>query len=266
MEPSDLTRRVLLKLTTSPTVLGPAVLGASAAAIGLAAASPVLAFVGAAGVLFGGGVLASRWAFGFDRLVAKEAEALNRREEAAQRRALRSLELRLRGDGDRRTEDWLRRMTAMRDRFDDDREAAQAEGPRAAARLAELAPRVDELFDHCIASLERSLRLNETARRMNTREMRLRTLEARESVLDEVERSVDHLALVLDRVAELGVMHEADAQIEQRMAAVRTELDESLNVARRVEERMGAIRRGLESDPTWAAEGGRWDEPDRDGR
>ncbi|MFK7961602.1 MAG: hypothetical protein AB8G96_13880, partial [Phycisphaerales bacterium] len=225
MDRSELTRRVLLKLTTAPTVLGPAVIGASAAAIGLAAASPVLLFAGAAGVLLGGGIFASRWAFGFDRLVAREAEYLGRREEAAQRRALRSLELRLRGDGDARTERWLRQMTAMRDRFEADQDAAIAEGPRAAARLAEVAPQVDELFDHCIESLERSLRLNETARRMHTSKMRRRTLEAREAVLDEVERSIDHLALVLDRVAELGVMRDADGQAEQRMSSIRAELD-----------------------------------------
>jgi methyl-accepting chemotaxis protein len=81
----------------------------------------------------------------------------------------------------------------------------------------------------------------ETAARMKTAEGRKTTLASRERMIDEIRASVEQLAHTIDGVQALA----AEKRPDQDLAQIRRELDESLEVARRVEERMQSLEAEL---------------------
>ncbi len=76
---------------------------------------------------------------------------------------------------------------------------------------------------------------------MTTKDGRNSTLDARERLLEEVAQSIRQMAQTIDGVLAMGLQEQSAADL----ARIRQELDESLNVARRVEERMHSIEQEL---------------------
>jgi hypothetical protein len=244
IDDGELRKGVLLKIAAAPTVLLPTVAGATTllAAWGLGQPAGVLSFLGVAGILTGLGALATRWITGVEKATAEvigEAEAEGHE---ARQRALDELEERLRGDEDPRSERYLQRLRDMFERFEES--PVHATSDISTAQLVEITSHATRLRRSCTESLERSLVLWTTAQSLNTDAAREATLAARERVFDEVESSIDHLATILDGVRTLSL---ADRSAD-KMAAIRTELEASLDVARRVEERMQNIRDSLDGD------------------
>jgi hypothetical protein len=220
MDRQRVRKKVLLDLVAAPVTVIPAALGASLLAVAWAVDQhgAALAFLGMSGILAALGTLATRWVFGAERMVE---------------RAMRS------ADDDPRPETWLGELRSIYDGFVQD--AAWREG-LSELSAAEVAGKVENLFQGCIISLQRSADLMDTAGRMATRKGRRSVLEARERLLEEVRRSVAQVARSIDDVRSLRLAGDED----KRLARIREELDESLEVARRVEDRLHTLEEELE--------------------
>ena len=242
-----LRQRVLQRLLTSPWTLGPATLGLSAMLGGWAVGTnPALnLFVGAAGLAAGLGAAATRWVLGGDRLIDDAAASL-RREAAAQGEArFDALDARLSRDGDARTNKALARLRVLARRIDPDLAAARADDADpdgATLPPPDLLSTLNRLLDSAFDSLEKSLGLHAASRKLMTAPARAELKRRREALLDEVDLSIQHIAHTLDELQTLSLDREEPGQ---RLAELRHELDQSLLVARRVEERMADLDRDL---------------------
>lgn len=242
MDRSRYRRKVLLELFASPWTLLPGVLGASSLLLGWALDGGASWWVlgGVAGLLTGIGAAATRWIFFADRIMRGAFDSLQQETFRKQEQALDDLDRRLEGDNDPRPEQSLRELRAMYRGFRDDAAWTGRLGERSAF---EIAGKVEKLFQACIMSLERSQDLWDAAARMKTEGARRSVLAGRERLLDEIRESVAQVAHTIDGVQSLAVGQAAD----QNLAQIRRELDESLEVARRVEERMQTLEAELGS-------------------
>ena len=92
----------------------------------------------------------------------------------------------------------------------------------------------ERLFDACIRSLERSLILAETLHKIGTPAARAPIVDERERVLAEIAKSIEKISKIFTHVQALRTSSSA----ERELIDIRQELDSSLAVAARVEERM----------------------------
>jgi hypothetical protein len=247
MDRARFRNKVLLDLVSAPWTLIPAALGASCLLLAWAVsgAAHLLAFVGVAGLLIGLGSLVTRWIFRAGEIARRAFEELEGEAFKQQDAMLDDLDRRLQSDSDPRTEESLRELRLLYERFRQGGDWTREVDGKAAFDIAN---KVEELFRGCVRSLERSLELWESAQEMHTDEVRRKILGSREEILAEVGESSRHLARTLDGVHALalekreasaaGVLGRSRRQRRENLAQIRSELDESLAVARRVEERM----------------------------
>ncbi len=242
-----LRQRVLQRLLTSPWTLGPATLGLSAMLGGWAVGTnPALnLFVGAAGLAAGVGAAATRWVLGGDRLIDDAAASLRRDAAARGEARFDVLDARLSRDGDARTNKALARLRVLARRIDPGLAAANAADADGTETLPppDLLSTLNRLLDSAFDSLEKSLGLLAASHKLMTAPARADLKRRREALLDEVDLSIQHIAHTLDELQTLSLDREEPGQ---RLAELRHELDQSLLVARRVEERMADLDRDLD--------------------
>ncbi len=243
MDSGQLKKRVLLNLLTHPLTFAPALAGLSALLVawGGEMGTGWLAFLGLSGVLASAGSMATQFLLGSDQLTRKAYAALEADAAAEKERQLDDLCQRLQQDKDARDEKLLKQLREIYQRFRGD--------TRWVARLSqqsavEITNKVEKLFSGCIITLERSLDLAQTAGKMTTKDGRRTALDARERLLEEVADSIRQMAQAIDGVLALSLAEQSPADL----ARIRRELDESLDVARRVEERMQSIEQELSRD------------------
>ena len=239
IEPSKFRRKVFAKWAKTPWALAPAAVGVGL--LGAAAfvpAAAVTAFAGVCGLLAGGGAYATRWIFGADRMARQAALELADEQRQVREDQVQALLRRLLHDDDPRTQQLLRRLRDLHDRLAD---------PSARDRLAAPANVVEKVklvYDSCLSTLARTADLADSAKRLTTDAARRQVRATRESLVQEVAKA----AADLDRVVgQVEAMHVAGAGGGD-LAAMREDLNRSLDIARRVEERVGRIERGLPDD------------------
>jgi len=176
------------------------------------------------------GTVAARYFFRGDKLAMKvlsdEAESRVRAAEAE----LDSLDRRLTRDSDQRPEKFLRDLRALRGRLvRQDFFGGKQVSP-------DMLSQVHELFGMSVNAIRRTADLYETSQSLATREARDQMMLRRETILAEVGRGVQQLAATLDRLQQIAFEDDGDEM--HLLTRARTELDHSLEVARRVEERM----------------------------
>lgn len=183
--------------------------------------------VGGASILAGFGVMVARLLptaepdIQFTEPTAAELDARTQRDE------LKLLEASLVLDGDARTEQSLRRLC---DHYEDFQEKV-AEGELPAAGY-EVTHQVELLFQASIAQLRRSHELWEEAHNFEGDEMQ-RILDEREEMVREIVATTDHINRAVSEFRRIEHRRE-----DQDLSQLRDELDESLRVAKAVEERM----------------------------
>jgi len=230
----DVKRKVLLDLFVSPWTLVPAVGGLSAWMLSWGVGGdPTLNLIGLAGVLVGVGVQASRLIFGVEKLTEQAHGYLTEQQRREQQARLDGLAARLTRDDDPRTQECLKRLRALYGSLEE-------EPARGHAAIA-IREKVERLFHAAVRQLERSYELWEKARRLppGTRKP---LLEQRGKAVDEVVLTVNHLTRT---VAQYHAFHADDTDDE--LAKLREELDATIEVARRADERMHT----LESAPAY---------------
>ena len=235
-------QKVLANLLTHPGTLWPVVAGLSALMVawGVDAGGGWLTMGGLGAVVAGLGTLATRWLLGSDDISERVFEQLQGEVDRDRQRRLDVLDGRLQADDDPRTEGLLRRLRAIDRDFATGRESLERLGAKTALDVTR---RTDLLFQESVRSLERTLELWRGARQMRTREGRASLLEAREKIIQEIEENFQHLASTLDRLRTL----ELKTSDDERLAKLRGELQESLDVAYRVEERLQSLEDELDS-------------------
>ncbi len=223
----DVKRKVYLDLFASPVSLLPIVGGLTAllAAWGVGG-SPLLAFVGVAGIVGGIGLFASRLIFGLEKLTQRAYEYVVERQQRQQMEALHDLDKKLQGDQDPRTEQLLRRLWQLYTTLEKD-----VKDGKITVVAHEVLESVDRMFKVCVGYLERSYQLWDNAHTQRG-DARQRTLKQRDTLVTEVEDSVQFLENKIDQLQNMNM-----GRSKSQLSALRAELDETIRVARRVEQR-----------------------------
>ncbi|MEN0110773.1 MAG: hypothetical protein AAF805_08620, partial [Planctomycetota bacterium] len=222
----EVKKKVLLDLFVSPWTLPPIVGGLTAWMLSWAVGGdPTMNLVGLAGVLVGVGVQASRIVWGIEGLTEKAHDYVEGKQKAARAAELDRLEEKLSQDEDPRSEESLRRLRALRRLFHED-------PPKTAGAIA-IRDQVQRLFEASVRQLERSYDLWEKARRLPAGTGRP-LLDQRRRAVDEVVRTVNHLAKTVERYHEM----QQGADEADDLARLREELDATIEVARRADERI----------------------------
>ncbi|MEM7312331.1 MAG: hypothetical protein AAF497_04185 [Planctomycetota bacterium] len=234
----DVKRKVLLDLFASPMTLLPVVVGATAllGSWAINGGQPMLTFAGIAGILTGVGVFASRMIFGLDQLTNQAYEYVLEKQQAGQLESLEKLKQKLQKDNDPRTESLLTQLRALYDSIKSD----VKEGKISLA-AHDVLDGVDNMFHVCVDYLGRSFDLWQTSQKMKG-VAREQVLAQREELIEEVAQSCQYLEETINQLnAATTKRNKSD------LARMREELDETIRVARRAEERTNEI--GNEEKP-----------------
>ena len=231
----EIRKRVFLRLAASPLVLGPFLLGftsmVSAWAFDLRQAGLFL-FGGIAGMLIGSGNFVSKLLLSGKReahkvLTEVEQEQFEKRQKSLDdlRRALE------RSDNDPRPEEALSDLRALVDTFQSlEKDSSSGQW----AIMVDVRLQVESLFAHCVRLIEQTHHLRLTADKLSTEAARHPVLEQRELMIHEIQACVKQLSHSLVSLQEFGHVQASTQDLQQ----MRKELDSSLEVARKVEERM----------------------------
>lgn len=234
VDASELRKRVWRKISFAPSVVLPVGVGAALLA-GSVVLGPLAAFGGIAACLLGAGMFGTRALTKVEKLTGKVMEEMRGEDNRRQAYLLDQLDSKLQTDGDRRTESLLRDLRVLMRQFDDARETRERGGNVVLVRQAvDVESKSTRLFQSCVRSLERSYELWITSRQLSTPSARNNALERRERLIKEVEASVQHLGTIFEGLHSLGGASEDVTE----MARIRSELDRTLDSARRVEDRM----------------------------
>lgn len=237
LDEKSLKRRVLLRLLGSPFTVLPFMLGMTAMTAGwvLDWRPAVALFSGAAGALCAAGAFITRLMVSGESVARGVAAESEREELEARAQALDELDRKLTSaDKDPRPETALRDLRALVKAFE---EGASDYYRFNAGTVVELHSRVGQLFDHCVDSLRQTDRLWQTAQQLRTVSARQPILDQRERIVDEVQASIKQLSDTLVAMQTLG----AGERSEGQLARLRDELDQSLAIAKTVEERVNDL-------------------------
>ena len=234
----DFRSRIASELLWAPSVALPMVAGVSAWliswAIGGAAA---LNITGLVLVLGSVGWLATRVIFLTDDVAAKiirdDAEKVIKDEE----NKLDQLQSRLTSDRDPRTTDYLTLLRTCRSEFEE-----FAKSPGIVIQGQEIVKQVRQLFWSATEQLEQSLKLHALAERLSGVEKK-KVHEQRENKLGEIRESIEHMQSAVKHYQEL-----MNKEQQSDLGSLRDELDASLRVAKRTEERMRELEGSIDID------------------
>ena len=236
-------RKVLTSLFAAPSVLLPVTLGVTGVLASWAAGigEPWLPFAGGLFVLAGIGALATRAIFGMDEVARRAAAELRREAEESWASQLDDLDRRLESDGDERTEALFRELRALHRTI---HEQGLTRRLDPASRM-DIAIKMGELYEGSIRALEKSLSLWEAAQELPEGGGRRALLEQREAQIREVGRCVG----VLQELCRMDGGKAAPDAPDGELARIRAELNHSLEVAKRVEDRMESLEKDIHGTP-----------------
>ena len=226
-------RKVLLYLASSPFTLMPVGGGMTLLAGIWALSFPVgMALFGALSMVAGGlGVFLTRIIMGSDSAHQAAMEELIEEANEIRWNRLQDLHKRLSSDRDKRDEKMLMDLIRISEKL------AQDEGLKSqmsGALSYEIVDKATRLYEGCIHSLERNLELRESAKKIKSKTAKKELKERREALLDEIASSITHLGKILADVKDQSIPGGQSIDL----ASMRKELDESIEVAKRVESRL----------------------------
>lgn len=239
MDGSSFRKQVLLDLVSAPVVLFPSAAGLTLllASWAVSGSSRLMAFAGVTGLLTGAGALITRWITSRDKIIKRVYTRGQARQAAEKERALDELAAQLERDGDPWTGQALATLRQLSERFRDLQDPAKMRR----TPPIEIAGTVQRMLDCSYQSLNTSYKLWETSRTLLTKAARRELFEKREKLLIEVDQSITQIAKAIDGLHTLGLEQDPSADL----ADMRQELEENLDVARRVERRMHELESEL---------------------
>ncbi len=229
----EVKRKVLLDLFASPLTLLPVAGGLTALMASWALnGDPTLTFAGLAGVLGGVGLCVSRLILGLEGITQRSYDYFLEKQRKQREESLDALHEKLSSDQDPRTENCLRELRLLYGSLQ-----TAAEKGKITAASYEVLGSVGKVFEQCVKQLRHSHSLWETASRLRG--------PARESLLQQRNEVVQE---VCDTVIEMGQKVDRFLLSETRknrseLSQLREELDETIEAARRAEERTAELER-----------------------
>ena len=230
---TDLRSRVWRRLFGSKQFIIPAAVAVGTGCIAVISGGVWIA-VSAAFALIAAGSVVLKLAAGAEQLekVALNDEASDKRSQEDRR--LNDLQKRLRSDRDFRTKDCFQLASQARTDF-----FSLIQKANGSFALLQFGQQFDQLFWATIEQLEHSLQLYEQADRL-VDARRKEILAERERVVDKLIGAADRLRNVVDRIRSTAT-HDREAEL----SSLSKELDDSLEIAKRVDQRLTE----LESQP-----------------
>jgi hypothetical protein len=230
----DIQKRVFHELFLAPSVVLPIVAGASAWLIswGLGGVEALNA-AGLVGVLGGIGWMATRLIFQLDDITERTHRFALERARRDEESKIDQLAGQLTTEIDHRAVDYLILLRDSRREFE-----ALAEGAAMQVQALKVLPQFRQLFWAAIEQLEQSDKLAKLSSQLRSSERR-DILARRDEILDDIKAASQRLSTAVDQFRQMG-LRDRNSDLDE----LREELDVSLKVAKRAEERM----RELETD------------------
>lgn len=222
----------------APSVVLPIVGGASAWLLSWAGGggSDMLNLVGLAGVLGGIGWFATRFIFQLDSISEKAMQDLAKEAFQNEENHLNELQKRLATDKDPRTEQYLILLRENRAELE-----KLAQTPGIQIRSLEILKQARQLFWAATDQLDQSLKMYQLAQKLSG-EQKQGVLAQREHCLSEARESAEHLR---DAIATFRQF--TDKNLQRDMDSLQLDLAESIQAAKRSEERL----RDLQNRPDY---------------
>ncbi len=186
-----------------------------------------LNLAGLIGVLGGAGWLGTRFVFFLESIAQKVSEEDKAKLVKVEEERLADVLRKMRYDRDPRTDDYFMLLRKAREEFNE-----LADRPQMFVRGLELRSLVNNLFWAAIEQLDRSFKAYELHEQLLGEERKKVHLK-REEILADVRESIEHLQKAVDQLQKSG-----DKESSVDLSSLRDELDQSLRIAARTEERM----------------------------
>lgn len=225
----DIQTKVMLDLFADPMLLVPAVGGASVLVAGWVIGSPLLMFGGLGGVLAAGGVFTTKFLFKLPELTAKAYDYMQEQKQKDRDKELNELDAKLVRDKNPKSQQSLRSLRRVYAALLQDIEAGKLSPDY------DVMETIKQLYEGCIDNLKHSYELYEAACMLpvNRRE----SLEnERQSLIDDVWETVEQFEGHVNQIY-ITPVHRKRTDLAER----RRELERSLEIARRTEERLDAL-------------------------
>jgi hypothetical protein len=224
-------RKVISELFFAPSVMLPIVGGISAGMLSWAMGGNASLTMGAiAGILGGLGWMMTRIIF---KVEAITEEAMRFEQEHAiekENEQLDRLMEKLEADKDERTQDYLILLRSLRDDFQN-----HTSQPGVQMRSARVREQVSAIFNAAVEQLGNSFKLWELSENLGG-ESRRKVLANRELILKEVSATIDRLQVAVTQIKEMIRQDE-----KTDLASMREELEATMRIARRAEEKLKDI-------------------------
>jgi hypothetical protein len=224
-------RKVISEIFFAPSVVIPIVGGITAGLLSWAVdGSQILTMASGAGILGGIGWMLTRMIFKVEDITEQVMQAELDEQLREENQELDELAAKLRTDRDHRTQDYLTLLRSVRSEFE---EAANKPGTQ--FRSAKIREQVGLVFKAAVGQLRESYRQWELSENL-VGSAREKILHEREQVLSEIDVTIDRLR------STVGQFHQMiDAEKEVDLASMTEELEATMRIAKRTEERMRQI-------------------------
>lgn len=221
-------RKVISELFFAPSVVLPIVAGVSAGLLSWAGGGVnYLSAAALLGVLGGLGWMATRIIFKVEEITEAAMKLVESQRVQATEAELDELDKQLRQDGDPRTQDYLTLLRSLRAEF-----AKTSNQAGVLGRSNQLRERIDDAFNGTVYQLRETLSMTELIKKLDGPGRRKIQAE-REHLVGEIMRTVDQLRMT---VREFEKIINADKKAD--LTTLRDDLETSLQVAKRTEERL----------------------------
>ncbi len=224
-------RKVISELFFAPSVVLPIVGGISAGLLSWAVGgSASLTMAAAAGLLGGLGWMMTRIIFKVESITEDAMRFVQEQAIKAENEQLDRLMQKLSTDKDERTQDYLILLRSLRDDFQ-----MHTNQPGVQFRSARVREQVSAIFNAAVEQLGNSYKLWELSENLGG-DTRRKVLANREQILKEVSATIDRLQVAVTQIKEMIRQDE-----KTDLASMREELEATMRIARRTEEKMREI-------------------------
>lgn len=176
------------------------------------------------------GALITKWASGTDDIAKRVHDEMLQVVNQQQEEELNALRGQLEADGDARTEQMLEELRDLHQSFQEEAKESGWLGNLPISVSAEITDKVSELFAQAVQCLKDTLKMQEKSRNTQLQTIKKVLKQHREQLLADVQQTIVQLAHLYTRVLTLN----PDSN-ETELSRLRTELDESLAFAKKVD-------------------------------
>ncbi len=237
-------RKVISELFFAPSVVLPIVAGISAGLLSWAGGGVnYLSAAAVLGVLGGLGWMATRIIFKVEEITEAAMKLYESQRKQATEAELDELANQLRTDGDPRTRDYLTLLRSLREDF-----IKTSSQPGVQGRSSQLRDRVEEVFSATIHQLRESIAMMTLIRKLEGPARRKIQAE-RELLVGDIIHTVDQLRTT---VSDFENVIRADKRAD--LTTLREELETSLEVAKRTEQRLRELDASGSADERYEAD------------